>query len=225
MCQDKKRLKLICVIVLFLLFFIYRFFLDTGSIFREGNNSRYCFYDKWLLDYTKSVNIFASQNLWFRDIMMIFASNALDVLMISFLIYYVKNGGCRRTLLSLLMFYGLRGILQNFFLFSYYENYLFDHPGFISFVVPFYRAADFFYSGHCGCAFILALTFRDIGENKLYYFGLFVLFLQFFVMTSITRAHYSIDAIFGIIAAHYFYIFSEKILNFKRKEVANSISV
>lgn len=206
----KRIIKITSVILLFIAYFIYRNYINLENENSELNKSSYCFYDKWLLNFSFSLNKYASQNLYFRDFMLILASNSLDILMINFIFYFIIDGGCKRTIVSLSIFYLFRGIIQNLFLFSYYHNYLFDQPGFFSIIVPFFRAADFFYSGHCGLAFILTMTFKDANEVNLYRFGVIVTLFQIIVMTSITRAHYSIDVIFGIIAAHYFYIISGK---------------
>ena len=126
--------------------------------------------------------------------------------MASFLFYFARYGNCHCYLISLVLFYAFRGMVQNLFVFSFYDNYLFDFKGgFYSFFVPYGRESDFFYSGHCGIATLATLTFRDLNIKPLYYFGIIVTFLQIMVMTSITRAHYSIDALFGVLFAFYFF--------------------
>ena len=207
--MTNMKLKFFVISLLFFGYFLYRFFNSEDL---ELLNTSYCFYDKFLLNFTHSLNIYISQNLYLRDILLLFSANSLDILMISFFFHFIKNGRCVRSLLSLILFYSFRGCLQHLFIFSFYKNYLFDYPGFISISVPFFRAADFFYSGHCGFALILTSSFKDSNESYFYYFGLFVIFLEFSIMTMITRAHYIIDAIFGLIFANYFYKISENIL-------------
>ena len=78
--------------------------------------------------------------------------------------HYIKFGNSIKPLIAFLLFYGLRGIIQTFFLLDYYPIYLFTYPGFTSLSVPSSRAADFFYSGHTGCAFLITLNFKEMGE-------------------------------------------------------------
>ena len=137
--------------------------------------------------------------------MVVFSTSLMDILSISFLIYFVKYSNCGRALLTLFIFYFIRANIQKIFLLSFYENYLFEYFGAFSFTVPLGRTADYFYSGHCGCSMILTLFYRDKGINIYYYFGLFVILVQIFTLT-ITRAHYSIDILYGIIIGHYLYI-------------------
>ncbi len=204
--EKRKSFKFVALTMLVTFFLIYRFFLNSED--KSLKESYYCFYDKLLLDYTW-INNYAARNLYFRNLLVVFSSASIDILMFNFLIYFVVYGkGCLQIIMTLGLFYVFRGYLQSIFIFTYYHTYLFDDPGFISLVVPYFRAADFFYSGHCGCAMCITLLFRDSGLVHVYYYGCFVTIVQFLVMTFITRAHYSIDAIFGIIAAHYFYIVS-----------------
>jgi hypothetical protein len=214
------KIKLLVICTIFSLFFLYRL-INSEDL--ELLKSSYCFYDKFLLNATHSLNTYISQNLYLRDFTLLFSANCLDILMISFFFNFIQKGNSTQAFLSLIMFYGFRACLQNLFLFSFYTNYLFDYPGFVSFSVPFYRAADFFYSGHCGFAYILTLSLKDSKEYYFYYFGLFVIFLEFSIMTLVTRAHYIIDAIFGVIIGKYFYMLSHEILNMVNKRFKSKL--
>jgi hypothetical protein len=142
---------------------------------------------------------------------MISGSNILDVFFISFFILFVVKGNSWNPILHIILFYGVRNILvQQFFLFEIYDTYLFGDPGFPSIVVPFFRAPDFFYSGHAGCAVLTGLQFRDFGHPKLLYVGIIIAFYEGFIMC-VTRAHYSVDIIFGMLIAHYIYFLSTKL--------------
>jgi hypothetical protein len=209
--QINKNKKIGIVASIFLIYFLYRIFINEED---KVNFIKSCLYDKWLSIYTNDFIIYLSQHLYIRDYLLFLSSNSLDILMISFLFYFVKWGNCEKTFLTLVIFYSFRGMIQNFFLFSFYDMYLFDYRDLISVVVPTGREADFFYSGHCGCALILCLTFREKKENIFYYYGIFVTITQAFVMSAVTRAHYSIDVIFGLIFGHYFYILSGRFIRF-----------
>ncbi len=195
--------KLILLLITLIPFIIYRIFSpDKESL---NTNFPYAFNDKVLLIFFAPITKFLAEHLQVRDLVLLTGFLNLDILMLVFIAYYIKFGNSFKPFICFLIFYGIRAILQNFFLLDYYPLYLFTYPGFRSISVPTSRAADFFFSGHTGCAFLLSLNFRSWGENKLFYYGCFVTFLQMFVMT-VVRAHYSIDVIFGLLIAHYVWI-------------------
>jgi len=203
------RTKLLIVLVLFGIYLIYRIFFESLDNFEKVQDSypiaKRCFYDHWTLKITGPINLYLTENLILKDILYNFTANLMDILLISFILYYVIYSDCARTLLTIFAFYFLRSNIQNNFVLSFYENYLYYSMEGFSFVVPNGRTADFFFSGHCGSAFIITLSFRDKDVNLFYYFGIFVILAQLFFLTS-ARAHYSVDVIFGIIVGHYLYI-------------------
>lgn len=194
--------KLICLIIGILIFSSYRIFLPNKETLKDFP---YQFNDRMLLDFFNGLTIFLSKNLQLRDLFLLTGFLNLDILLLTFLLHYIKFGNSVKPLIGFLLFYALRGIIQTFFLLDYYPIYLFTYPGFRSISVPTSRAADFFYSGHTGCAFLLSLNFREMGENKIFVYGVIVTLLQIIVMT-VSRAHYSIDVIFGFIISHYCFI-------------------
>jgi hypothetical protein len=128
-----------------------------------------------------------------------------------FLILYAIKGNSWKHIIALLTFYLFRGtLIQSINILEFYDLYIWGYPGFPSLTVNTERTSDFFYSGHTGVAFLLALIFRDYEYRLFYYNGIILTLLQAFSMTT-TRAHYSIDVIFGFIAAHYFYMFGRKL--------------
>lgn len=170
------------------------------------------FYDKILEEYLNNINLALCRNMYLRDISMLLSFLSLDTLFLTFIILYMFYGKLEYVALNFLLFYGIRGILLNVFEFNILENYVFGNPPFYSIITPWGRAADFFYSGHTGCALILSLFILEYGHIKLFYFGLVITFIQGYVMM-ILKAHYSIDIIVGFIAAHYFYFISADIIN------------
>jgi hypothetical protein len=211
----KKKIftnKLICLLLALTMFILYRIFQPNKDTLQDFP---YQFNDKFLLNFFESFTIFLSKNLQLRDFFLLTGFLNLDILLLTFLMHYIKFGNSIKPLLGFLLFYGLRGLIQTFFLLDYYPIYLFNYPGFRSLSVPTSRAADFFYSGHTGCAFLITLNFKEMGEFKIFLYGCFVTFLQMIVMT-VSRAHYCIDVIFGLIVSHYCFIIAndyEAILN------------
>jgi hypothetical protein len=201
----KKKMitnKLICLILGLILFILYRIFQPNKDTLQEFP---YQFCDKFLLNLFEGFTIFLSKNLQLRDFFLLTGFLNLDILLLTFLMHYIKFGNSIKPLFGFLLFYGLRGLIQTFYLLDYYPIYLFNYPGFRSLSVPTSRAADFFYSGHTGCAFLVTLNLKEMGEFKLFIYGCFVTFMQMIVMT-VSRAHYCIDVIFGLIVSHYCFI-------------------
>lgn len=204
------------IIVKFLVFSIAILSFVFYRIFYNKNTNinwtyKYCFKDVILSQLLNNVTIIFSQHLIIRDYIIIFASSVLDLYYILFLIIYVVKGDSWKHIIALISFYLFRGtLIQSINVMEFYDMYIWGYPAFPSLTVNTERTADFFYSGHTGIAFMLALIFRDYQYKLFYYFGLFLTLLQMFTMTT-TRAHYSIDVIFGLIASHYFYMFGRKL--------------
>jgi len=183
-------------------FIIYRVFAPSSD---KMQSFPYAFDDKVLLSFLAPITKHLAENLQLRDLVLLSGFLNLDILVLVFLAYYTKHGNSFKPFICFLFFYGLRAAFQTIFLLDYYPLYLFTYPGFRSLTVPTSRAADFFFSGHTGCAFLLALNFKSWKEPKLFYYGCFVTAMQMLVMT-VVRAHYSIDVIFGFLVSHYVWI-------------------
>lgn len=207
--------KSICLFLGITIFTFYRIFLSNKDTL-TSNDFPYQFDDRLLLNFFDSFTIFLSKNLQLRDFFLLTGFLNLDILLLTFLMHYIKFGKSIKPLIGFLLFYGLRGIVQGFFLLDYYPIYLFTYPGFFSLAVPSSRAADFFYSGHTGCAFLVTLNFREMGEYKLSIYGCIVTFMQVVVMT-VSRAHYSIDVIFGFLMSHLCFIIANDYDGFYNK--------
>jgi len=86
---------------------------------------------------------------------------------------------------------------------------MYDYPGFPSLFISYSKFNDFFYSGHCGLPVLCALEAVKT-KNK------FILVFAILNMCSVglvlivTRGHYTIDIISGIIVAHYLYKVTDK---------------
>ena len=86
------------------------------------------------------------------------------------------------------------------------SDYLWKNPGVPSIFVP-YSIGDFFYSGHVGLLFAISL---ELFEYKLYWLALVSIIFNVYnaIILVVTRSHYSIDIVGGIVFSHYFYILS-----------------
>lgn len=82
-----------------------------------------------------------------------------------------------------------------------FDDYIVWHsPGFLSFTVPYDRTRDFFFSGHTSSLSIVMLEMFYLGW---YPVGIFFFLCLIFMMNMliITRVHYSIDVMAGLIFA------------------------
>jgi hypothetical protein len=55
------------------------------------------------------------------------------------------------------------------------EGFLWSYPGLYSATVPYHDTNDFFFSGHIGTCFLLAMEYRAAGFYKMSYFATVVL--------------------------------------------------
>jgi hypothetical protein len=216
--KKKDILIRLSIVILSLAFWMaYRFYYLHDS--KKPWTFNYCINDKLLTWAFYDLTRYAADNWYIRNFFLISGSNILDIYFISFLIVFIKKGNSWKPILHLLLFYGIRNVLvQGVFLFEIYDTYIFGDPGFPSIIVPFFRAPDFFYSGHAGCAVLTGLQFSDLGHPKLLYVGIIIALYEGFIM-SVTRAHYSIDIIFGMMMAHYIYFLSEKLAKYTDKYI------
>jgi membrane-associated phospholipid phosphatase len=82
-----------------------------------------------------------------------------------------------------------------------FDDYIVWHsPGFLSFTVPYDRTRDFFFSGHTAS---LSIVMMEMFYLRWYWVGAFCFLNLIFMMNFliITRVHYTIDVIAGIIFA------------------------
>lgn len=85
------------------------------------------------------------------------------------------------------------------------EGYLWDYPGFPSLIVPYAMSSDFFFSGHVGFATIALLENYEYKHYFLVAFTAFTIVAESAVMI-VTRGHYCIDIIAGVVFAHYIWM-------------------
>ena len=90
------------------------------------------------------------------------------------------------------------------------EGFLFFYPGWPALTVPYHDTNDFFYSGHVGTCFLIALEYRAGKWYKMWWFIVFVMINQWIMMT-LVRTHYVIDLWTGMFVSHYFFIMAEKV--------------
>ena len=95
---------------------------------------------------------------------------------------------------------------------KYADNIIWKYPGIPSISVTYLITNDYFFSGHVGLPTLAALECRKLGYRKIMYLAIFTIFVEAFTL-HVSRLHYCIDLITGVIVAHYIYIFTDKYIH------------
>ena len=185
-----------------------------------------------LYNQLEPINKVLRENVQLKNAIIITAGLIMDLLFLIISIRFICFHKNCRLLATLVVFYLIRGIIQNMFSFGMPNDYIWGFPGMYSLVVSYYPINDFFYSGHVGSCLISYLEFRRDGCHIMKKIAFSAIFIEAFVLL-VTRAHYSIDLIGGVVFAHYLYIiiggfFSDKSLDESipskpRESLVNSI--
>lgn len=201
--HKKKKIliiKMLTVTLIFINWLLYRFIVIQDSL---PWDSAFPIKDYFQLYVLYPFTYFLSQHLFLRDALTIIASSLLDICIVTYLIVSIKKGTSWKPYITIGLFYFVRGtLIQTIFLFPIPDNYLMADPSFPSLSVSTERAADFFFSGHTGISFMFFLHYRDYGYKALKYFCLGLSMYEALYLV-ITRNHYSIDVIFGVICSYY----------------------
>lgn len=167
-------------------------------------NDKQC-YNDILHNWTSPLNSYFRHDLTARNIMLIFTALLVDISMLTTFYFWIFRWTDWVIAYAIVLFYGIRGVVVlNVFQLTFPDGYNFYYPGFPSIAVCYLATNDFFYSGHIGFPIIFALEYWRKGEKYLVIPCCLISLLEG-IMMLITRGHYSIDLIFGVIFAHYFY--------------------
>lgn len=176
---------------LMLLFLIF-YKLKTIKIFNFEHVSTKCLYDT-VQESFKPANMYLSTHPIFRRVVVILSSLLIDIVFLYILIYFAIKAKTARIIYAVALFYGIRAICQNLFLFQFPSNWIFSDPGFFSLVVPYGKTSDFYFSGHSG--FLMMSTIELIHMKQIWVaFINFVSMLYTGWMLTATQAHYSIGS-------------------------------
>lgn len=91
------------------------------------------------------------------------------------------------------------------------EGYLWENPGFPTLTISYLRTSDFFFSGHVGFPIIMAAECYKLNKKFIMMICFFTCLVEAFTMV-VTRGHYIIDLITGLIVSHYVYILVDKFI-------------
>jgi hypothetical protein len=190
--QNKKAIVTKSVIFFSFLLFVG---FNTNVGFLNSNLNTNCIYDLGL-------NIFEPINKFFhsnaRDYLLIFSSFLIDFTAITTLGLWVYSARTWSFPIYTVIFYSTRALVQQIYQMPFPIRFNFFYPGFPSICVPYAHTNDFFWSGHVALPLLCGFELKAQGHSILFYFTIFVSFLESFVMLSVS-GHYSIDLIIGVI--------------------------
>ena len=86
-------------------------------------------------------------------------------------------------------------------------------PGFFSLTVPYELTRDFFYSGHTGSLCVIVLEMFYINYRIMFCIG-FLCLIFMMNMLIITRVHYTIDVMAGLIFAFFYHKLASKFVKY-----------
>lgn len=177
---------------------------------------------------TLPITNFLENNPFYRNALIITASLMLDICAFTLAMRFVLYDRNYKMGLVGITFYILRGVLQSIFFMKFPSNYIWGHPGLFSVTVPYAPANDFFYSGHVGICTICLIHFKRDGLKFMTPFAFITLIVEFFTLL-VTRAHYFVDLVTGIIVAHYLYLVGDWIEEYldkrKKEKEINSVKL
>jgi hypothetical protein len=203
--ENKINSKLLRILLF--IFIISFMVLQTRNIYSEKHYEQ-CNYD-YLLDITDFLNSYIKTDKFTRSLMMITSSTLIDLsalaLSLSFILY-AKNWA---SLLSIGLFYGLRGLCNVIYMMKAPEGLIWESPGIPSASVSYHDTTDFFFSGHVGINLIAAIELYRFGRKYFSFVSCIGIVVQIITML-IFRGHYAVDIIAGLIAGNYCNLIANK---------------
>ena len=199
--QKDQIIKLIASLFIIVCFGIFNNIKIIGNPIPINSDGKHCYEDS-VLNYFSFLNNFWREDTLYTKFIEIGGSLLLDTLFfISYFGWGIYSVDWRYGV-STMLFYGIRGVVQEIIRMCWPDNVHFPNPGFPSVVVSYVQGTDFFFSGHCGFPIVVGFEFALMKKYKFTVFCIFVMLWEGFLMIN-SREHYTIDLIVGPIFAHY----------------------
>lgn len=104
-------------------------------------------------------------------------------------------------------------------------GFIWQDPHFFSISVTYFDISDFYWSGHVGMCFLVISEWQALGWKKMVWLSSFIALNEATLMT-LTRGHYAIDIIMGILIARLIfrtgewlaYFYDVKLMGLPRKK-------
>lgn len=221
--KKQKELYHFQIKVLFSCFFLVILILTSFTNNREITESvsaTQCVVDR-TFEFTDKINSFTRQNLWFRDMLFIANNFCYDITIVSILYFFykgqIKQCAC---FMGFLMSALTKAFVEDHLMTMYQPpgfNWYF--PGIYSIMVPFHDINDFYFSGHISIAALLCYCLyglkRRNPKSKLcryaFRFWVFGKLPFIWVMMTITRTHFVIDLLSGLVFSGLCILYGEKL--------------
>lgn len=224
--SDKPRLIRLSIVIILITLFGLANNLGFGN--HQPIDKSTCLVDATFVA-TKSINETFISNKYFRNTIYIIGSILIDLLFLFSLFKWALFSDSWRYGLTLMLFYGFRFIVQQTFQFGYPEGFIWEDPGMPSIVVGYMKTNDFFFSGHVGLPTITAFELKWEKKYAISALSFCITLFETFLVI-ISRVHFNIDVIVGVLFSHYCLILVEYFLQkfrilykkyVKRKEKRN----
>ena len=206
--RKEQIIKVSICAVIIILFGVF----NNVKVIDDPIPSNHCYYDV-VLEWLRPLNDYFRGSTVFRSFMSILGSLLIDIVfLITYFGWAIYSVDWRYSVTTML-FYGPRGLVQEIIRLTTPDRLYFPYPGFPSIVVGYIQGSDFFWSGHCGFPIIGMMEFIWMKRYYLAGFCGFVSFVEIVLMT-MSREHYTIDIIVGLVFSHYITIHSRTLFKF-----------
>lgn len=192
---DSKVLRVVLFLLILTLLLI-----QTKSIYPDEHYKQ-CNYD-YIHDITESLNVYIKTDKLSRSIMMLTSSTLIDLSVLALSISFIFLAKTWASLLSIGLFYALRGLCNVIYMMKAPNGLIWESPGIPSVTVSYHDTTDFFFSGHVGINLIAAIELYRFGKTYFSMISCFGIIVQIITML-VFRGHYAVDIIAGLIAGHY----------------------
>ena len=204
--KKPQIIKLILSTIIIILFGIFNNVQILGNPQLENK----CYYDT-IHNLMTPLNNFFRGSRAFSSFVLIFASVGLDIIFLFSFFAWAIYAVDWRYGVNVLLFYGIRYIMNESARFNVPNLLYFPYPGFPSIVTAYIVGSDFFFSGHCGFPIVNMLEFIWMKKFWLAAFCAFASFVEIFMLL-ISKGHYTIDIIVGIAFSHYISILGRNLV-------------
>ncbi len=178
--------------------------LNTIFGFVLPNSNVSCIVD-YSFSWTSSINTYFMNDRYGKFVLLIFSSLCVDLVMVVLGLIWITFGKSWRVIITLIIFYFFKLILQLMFQEKIPEGYIWEYPGFPSLVVSYLNSNTLFYSTSVGFVFIAALEFWKVENYYAFGFAMSTLVLHIFTV-NVLRANYIIDIISAMIIGHFIFM-------------------
>jgi hypothetical protein len=155
-------------------------------------------------------NIWLNENVRGRKNYMIAMGCLMDLMIGVAVSNWAYRHRTARLIPTMILFYWIRGKVQNHFFIARPVGFLWTYPDWPSIAIAYFDTSDFYFSGHIGNCTMFMLENWALGEKKIAALVLFVMVNEWIGLT-LLRAHFVIDMIMGFFCANLVHRVSEHI--------------